>query len=103
MLTYSLARWLTRSLAYSLAYSLVRPRAEDEEHAVRDTDAIEAGFASVHVESPGFAEAQAYLSCVCQLAKEGCPSQEALNGLSEPYKLAFRRYTIPHSVNPHGA
>ena len=49
---------------------------------------------SAHAESPGFLEAKAYLSCVCQLAKEGCPSQEALDSLSEPYKLAFRRWAI---------
>lgn len=56
------------------------------------------------MESPGFPEAKAYLSCVCQLAKEGCPSQEALDGLSEAYKLAFRRYgiVVSHSlINPY--
>ena len=83
-----------------LARSLACSRAEDEPHAIRDTDNIEAGFASAHIESPGFPEAKAYLSCVCQLAKEGCPSQEELDSLSKPYKLAFRRYAIA-VVLPH--
>lgn len=59
---------------------------------MRDVENIEAAFEADHAESSQYAEMKVYLSCVCQLAKEGCPSQETLEGLSEPYKLAFRRY-----------
>lgn len=68
--------------------------AEDEGPAMRDAEAIESGFASDHVESPQFEEAKAYLACVCQLASAGCPPQETLEALSEPYKLAFSRYGL---------
>lgn len=65
---------------------------------MRDADNIESTFESEHSESPGYAESKAYLSCVCQLAKEGCPSQETLEGLSKPYKMAFSRWVVVHWV-----
>lgn len=58
---------------------------------MRDAKKIEAKFDSEFCDSPEYSEATAYLSCVCQLAKEGCPSQEVLEGLTEDYKMAFRR------------
>ena len=58
---------------------------------MRSAEEIETLFDTEHSGSPGHAEMKAFLSCVCQLAKEGCPSQETLDALDEPYKAAFRR------------
>lgn len=69
-------------------------RTEDDGPATRDADKIEAVFDSEHSESAGYAESKAYLSCVCQLAKEGCPSQETLEGLSKLYQMAFSKWVV---------
>lgn len=66
--------------------------AEDDGPAMRDSEKIEAKFDAEFFNSPKYAETKAYLSCVCQLAKEGCPSQEVLEDLAEDYKMAFRRW-----------
>lgn len=58
---------------------------------MRDTLKIEADFDAQHSESPQYPAAKAYLSCVRQLAIEGCPDVETLDALSEVYKRAFRR------------
>lgn len=60
---------------------------------MRDALKIEADFDAQHSESPQYPAAKAYLSCVRQLAIEGCPAVETLDALSEVYKRAFRRYT----------
>ncbi|CBJ25993.1 conserved unknown protein [Ectocarpus siliculosus] len=64
---------------------------EDSEPAMRDALKIEADFDAQHSESPQYPAAKAYLSCVRQLAIEGCPAVETLDALSEVYKPAFRR------------
>ncbi|CAM9736274.1 unnamed protein product [Ectocarpus sp. 12 AP-2014] len=64
---------------------------EDSEPAMRDALRIEADFDAQHSESPQYSAAKAYLSCVRQLAIEGCPAVETLDALSEVYKRAFRR------------
>lgn len=58
---------------------------------MRDALKIEEDFDQLHSGSPRYPEAKAYLSCVRQLATEGCPTVETLDSLFEEYKLAFRR------------
>ncbi|CAM9241969.1 unnamed protein product, partial [Sphacelaria rigidula] len=65
--------------------------AEDDGPAIRDVDKIESDFDAEFSESPSYSEAKAYLACVCQLAKEGCPAQEQLENLTEDYRMAFKR------------
>lgn len=57
---------------------------------------IESDFDAEFSESPSYAEAKAYLACVCQLAKEGCPTQEQLENLTEDYQMAFKRCATRH-------
>ncbi|CAM9182386.1 unnamed protein product [Hapterophycus canaliculatus] len=64
---------------------------EDNAPAIRGALEIEADFDAQHSESPRYPEAKAYLSCVRQLATEGCPTTQTLDALFEEYKLAFRR------------
>eukprot|EP00903_Cladosiphon_okamuranus_P016916 g15594.t1 len=64
---------------------------EDTEPAMRDALKIEAEFDQQHSDSPRYPEAKAYLTCVRQLATEGCPTVETLDSLFEEFKLAFRR------------
>lgn len=66
-------------------------KTEDTEPAMRDALKIEADFDAQHSESPPYSEAKAYLSCVRQLATDGCPTVETLDALAEEYKVAFRR------------
>lgn len=64
---------------------------EDDGPAKRDAEEIEAALDAEFSGSPEHAEMKAFLSSVCQLAKDGCPSQETLESLDEPYQVAFQR------------
>lgn len=65
--------------------------AEDDVPAVRDAELMESAFDAEYSGQSDYPAAKAYLSCVCQLAKEGCPSHETLEGLTEEFGMAFRR------------
>lgn len=90
---HSLQHDALRRFDYFVVFLCQNPwAAEDDEPAIRDAEKIKSEFESMQSDPSRYDEAGAYLSCVCQLANEGCPTEDALEALSEPYQLAFRRY-----------
>lgn len=65
---------------------------------MRDAEEIERLFDAEFSDSRKYDETKAYLSCLCQLAKEGCPTQDTLEGLAEEYRMAFRRSAARHNL-----